>query len=587
MLLAAVGVLSRLKGRRKLRSSLPPTPFSGAGDWKGIYFTDYIDDAASLLEHCVVEYGGHTHSANVYVANASPTIKNSKIRHSSVNGITVAGDSKPVIGAENAGNNISHNGTCGIIVSSLSPLPIRYNTFTNNGSYPIQLRAMTGADLTGNTFIDNGIQAIERLGEEVTSDTVWRNAGVPYAVTGDITVRHSSYDYSHSYRANGRLAALTIEPGVEVRFNPGTGLYIGKYLNSSYSYWGALKAQGTAEAPIIFTSNAPVPVPGDWKGIYFTDVIDDATTLLEHCVVEYGGHTHSANVYVANASPTIKSSTIRYSSGNGVSVSGVSSPLIGGAGAGNLIGYNAGAGIFAVDISSNPTIFDNTISNNGSYAIRVGSLINSDYESNTILGNRIQAIELPGQEITADRVLKKASVPYVVTGDITVRHSSYDYSHSYRANGRLAALTIEPGVEVRFSPGTGLYIGKYLNSSYSYWGALKAQGTAEAPIIFTSNAPAPAPGDWKGIYFTSSIDHATTFLEHCVVEYGGHTHSANVYVANASPTIKNSKIRHSSVNGLTVCGGFQACDRRMRMQAISSPTMERTAYTFLISPLFR
>jgi methionine-rich copper-binding protein CopC len=157
---------------------------------------------------------------------------------------------------------------------------------------------------------------------EITQNTVWTLSGSPYIVTGDVTVRHSSYDYAHSYRANGRLAALTIEPGVEVRFSPGTGLYIGKYLNTSYSYWGALKAQGTAEAPVIFTSNAPVPAPGDWKGIYFTSAIDPAATFLEHSVVEYGGHTNNADIYLSNSKPTVQYNTIRNCGHSGLIVNG-------------------------------------------------------------------------------------------------------------------------------------------------------------------------------------------------------------------------------------------------------------------------
>ena len=56
----------------------------------------------------------------------------------------------------------------------------------------------------------------------ITSNTTWGVAGSPYIVTGDITVYHTSRTYGEYFRK------LTIEPGVEVRFNPGTGLYIGK-----------------------------------------------------------------------------------------------------------------------------------------------------------------------------------------------------------------------------------------------------------------------------------------------------------------------------------------------------------------------
>ena len=59
----------------------------------------------------------------------------------------------------------------------------------------------------------------------ITADTTWTLEGSPYMVTGDVTVRYSGY--------NSSTATLTIEPGVEVRFEPGTGLYIGYYVYSS------------------------------------------------------------------------------------------------------------------------------------------------------------------------------------------------------------------------------------------------------------------------------------------------------------------------------------------------------------------
>ncbi|CAB1059573.1 hypothetical protein D1BOALGB6SA_4335, partial [Olavius sp. associated proteobacterium Delta 1] len=53
----------------------------------------------------------------------------------------------------------------------------------------------------------------------ISSNTTWTLAKSPYIITGDITVRHSDF--------MGSVATLTIDPGVEVRFEPGTGLYIG------------------------------------------------------------------------------------------------------------------------------------------------------------------------------------------------------------------------------------------------------------------------------------------------------------------------------------------------------------------------
>ncbi|MBW1706406.1 MAG: hypothetical protein JRJ86_14755, partial [Deltaproteobacteria bacterium] len=76
----------------------------------------------------------------------------------------------------------------------------------------------------------------------ISAHTTWTLTGSPYIVTGDITVHYSSY--------NNSTATLTIEPGVEVRFNAGTGLYVGYYGGSGRKYYGALSAQGTDGSPI-------------------------------------------------------------------------------------------------------------------------------------------------------------------------------------------------------------------------------------------------------------------------------------------------------------------------------------------------
>jgi hypothetical protein len=54
-----------------------------------------------------------------------------------------------------------------------------------------------------------------------------------------------------------------------------------------------------------------------------------------------------------------------------------------------------------------------------------------------------------------------------------------------------ATLTIEPGTEIRGLNGSALIIEKD--------STIVAQGTADAPIVFTSNLDSPAPGDWGGL----------------------------------------------------------------------------------------
>jgi hypothetical protein len=101
-------------------------------------------------------------------------------------------------------------------------------------------------------------------------------------------------------------------------------------------------------------------------------------------------------------------------------------------------------------------------------------------------------------------------------------------------------LTIEPGVEVRFS-----------GHSFVVRGTLIAKGTAEAPIRFTSqNLDSPAPQDWGLLTFegqssAASYDEswnyvAGSIMEHVIVEYGH-----GLFFNGGGPLVSHSTIRHN------------------------------------------
>gem|GEM_PF-2326146 len=93
----------------------------------------------------------------------------------------------------------------------------------------------------------------------------WTQAGSPFIIQGDVTIPMND--------------SLVIQPGVEVRFELGTGL----------TAEGRLSADGTV-APgqgdtIRFTSNRITPQPGDWDGLYLGEA---STSELIFCSLEYG-----------------------------------------------------------------------------------------------------------------------------------------------------------------------------------------------------------------------------------------------------------------------------------------------------------
>ncbi len=131
----------------------------------------------------------------------------------------------------------------------------------------------------------------------INADTTWTLAGSPYVVTSSVTVRG---------------ATLTIEPGVEVRFNAGTSLTIG------FASPGHLKAQGTSAAPITFTPNNAAPAPGQWQGIVIAD--SPESSILEYCIIQYAGDWNNANLRIGSSGATVRHCTIRRSSKAGVTL---------------------------------------------------------------------------------------------------------------------------------------------------------------------------------------------------------------------------------------------------------------------------
>jgi len=78
-----------------------------------------------------------------------------------------------------------------------------------------------------------------------------------------------------------------------------------------------------------------------------------------------------------------------------------------------------------------------------------------------------------------------------------------------------ARLTIDPGVTLRLyrAPGGdspfGMLLGDDNVPGDPRQVLLDAQGTPDRPIVFTSDAAAPAPGDWTGLMLDSSPLPAT------------------------------------------------------------------------------
>ncbi len=128
------------------------------------------------------------------------------------------------------------------------------------------------------------------VGGRIAADTTWTLANSPYLVTSTVQV----------YGTSTTPATLTIEPGVVVKFNSGTGIQIGDNTNT---YQGILVSQGTATNHITFTRSG---TSGTWAGITFYDKTVDAATIMEYTDVQY-----STSIVMNSASPAIRSGALK------------------------------------------------------------------------------------------------------------------------------------------------------------------------------------------------------------------------------------------------------------------------------------
>jgi hypothetical protein len=121
----------------------------------------------------------------------------------------------------------------------------------------------------------------KRIAGRLPGDTTLRREESPFNVSDDLFVPEG--------------VTLTIQPGVELRFDSAYGLH---HSGAGLNVQGTLFARGTPEEKIIFRSAATTPSSADWRGITITlpakepqydsllgKYVDGC--VLEHCIIEH------------------------------------------------------------------------------------------------------------------------------------------------------------------------------------------------------------------------------------------------------------------------------------------------------------
>ncbi|MBI4137701.1 MAG: right-handed parallel beta-helix repeat-containing protein, partial [Candidatus Sungbacteria bacterium] len=355
---------------------------------------------------------------------------------------------------------------------------------------------------------------------------------------------------------------LLIEPGVVVKFYTVSG---------AITVNGVLRAEGTAENPIVFTSfkddsyggdtnqdaEASSPQAGDWGRI---KILGEGS-LIRHAIVRYGGNYDTrgmsrALLRVENASTTVANSVFEYSGGYGVFYRNASGTFR----ANNVrnnraLSTSQSTGMFAehgtLDIIDNTfsnnhqgllltstgtihsmNVSGNTFSQNASYAAALHGALPL-FSGNTASENGINGINFQGS-LNSQAYTLTPGLPYVI------QNTAYNVAAD-------SVLTIAPGVVIKLQ-GVG---------AMTIRGTLNARGTASQKIVFTSlyddeyggdtdgSTASPRAGDWHSIFFSDGS--ATSTLDNVVIRYGGPT--VTVFPPRGALRIENA---HAQITNATI-----------------------------------
>lgn len=303
---------------------------------------------------------------------------------------------------------------------------------------------------------------------DVTADETWTAAGSPHVVESGFKI------------AKG--ATLTIEPCAEVRIKA-TGITVD----------GRLVADGKDGAPIHILADDPAK---PWTYIRLMG----GSASFSYATLENGGATTDPNglglvdVRGDRTQPRQELLHVSHVTLNGSQQFGVS--------------LRDGA-TFTADSS------DLTISGAALGAIRTHPRLAGNIPSGKYTGNADDEIVIMAEEdLTEDTVLHDRGIPYRV-GTAKSGGGDLRVGSAYASSPR-TTLTLEAGVVVKVIPDGRIMMSK---NSVGATGVLVARGTADRPVVFTSAAPAPAAGDWVGLYFTAP--DGGNLMDHVRVEYAG------------------------------------------------------------------
>lgn len=477
-----------------------------AGWWQGIWLQRTHDigevraAALAVFEHVVVRDAGQegqSDAAGIRVGAggsgdlASVSIRDSRFENNLGHGVHLRQTSS--VGAGRRGS---------ILVD------FENNTFVDNSGSATVLRVehIDGVG-GGHTATNNGRDVLEVRESTLASDGTWSDAGIPYAVSGGLTIQR----------------ALEITERTHVVFDQGTWLEVD-------GAQGNLNVVGTPEHPVILEGSEPTP--GHWYGLRIfrsPDIGSDRAAdpaILTHTIIRHAGGDGSD---IAAA--------IRLGAGGSGQLASIILDHV-------TLEDNLGYGLYARPTSSIgsgtrggivESISNSTFRRNAEGPLLLAAEHFGGLDDSNELGFADgQRVVLAGSAVNRDAVWINPGVPIFVSGDIAVTR----------------ALTLSAGLEFAFAWNTGIEV----NHANAH---LVIAGTAEEPVVMEADEGDDGP--WRGISLRNT-DNRNSTLSHLVVRNAGHNpwcgntgyglYLASCASAGNRPNIRYT-VRNSTFEGTT------------------------------------
>ncbi len=233
---------------------------------------------------------------------------------------------------------------------------------------------------------------------------------------------------------------LTIKPGTIIKFRHYRG-YKEPEKRCGLIINGTLKAIGTPDRQIVFTSDASDPINGDWHMLRLEN--GGSESIIKYAVVEFA----QQGINLWNCSPTISHTVVRWNNWEGIYLESYCKALI----ENNLIYENGYNGI-AMEQFNDATIRYNTIMRSGTHGIHVdASTANVDH--NLLKENKASGLSVDdnGTLNASNNTIENNDGPDIAVGE--GHNKVFAKGNLFRNNG--GGINPSPKSEIENIPGGG------------------------------------------------------------------------------------------------------------------------------------